>query len=394
VLRVVRPEIGEGLRAALGGRGGALVVAGGAVAVTAFVTAVVFAASLTSLLATPPAFGWPWDVAVLGNAGYGPIVLEEVDATLADRDDVEGWTALGFTSLLAVDGEPVFSMVWTDHDGGGPGPSLATGTLPAGDDEIALGVRTAAERELEVGDTVTVSGLDGEPRTASVTGLVVFPAVGPFQSDRGSPGSGMLVPATMFDAATGEGSPLAMGFLGVDLEDGAAPVDVLAALDADGARIDPDGDGLWLHDGPIRPPEIDDARSIRALPIVVGGLVGVAALIGLAFSMVVSVRSRRRELAILRSVGFTSRQIRWSVRAQTVAAMAAALVVGLPLGVVMGRLTWQAFAGRLGVVPDPTTPLLVLGLTVVGGLALALMAATIPARLAAATRPSVGLRTE
>ena len=51
---------------------------------------------------------------------------------------------------------------------------------------------------------------------------------------------------------------------------------------------------------------------------------------------------RRRELAILRSIGFTGRQIRRSVRTQTVATMIAALVIGVPLGVVVGRVTWRA----------------------------------------------------
>jgi predicted lysophospholipase L1 biosynthesis ABC-type transport system permease subunit len=261
------------------------------------------------------------------------------------------------------------------------------GELPADDDEVALGVRTAADLGVEVGDAVSVGGF-GEELQARVTGLVVFPAVGPFQSDRGSPGSGMLMPGAAVD--------IGAGFLGIEdsAEPGAA-AEVLAALSADVSRIDPDGEGYMVsYDDPVRPPEIEDARSIRALPAVVGGLVALAVVIGLSFSIVVSVRSRRRELAILRSIGFTGRQIRRSVRTQTVATMIAALVIGLPLGVMAGRLTWRAFAGQLGVVPDPSSPLVWLALTILGALALALLAAAIPARMAAATRASTGLRSE
>jgi FtsX-like permease family len=388
VLSVAPPEMGEGVRAALSGRSWVLVVGSGAIAVAVFVTVLVVATSLSALVRTPSAYGWSWDVAVVGNAGYGPLDLDEVAAVLDERDDVDGWTALSFTGDLAVEGRPLFSMVWDDR-GGGDGPTVLEGELPAGDDEVALGRRTAAELGVGVGDSVEVSGF-GQELEATVTGLVVFPAIGPFQSDRGSPGTGMLVPYAMIDFDA--------GFLGVDLDERAgsgAAADVLATLAADFASIDPDGEGYMVRfDRPIRPPEIEDARSIRVLPAVVGGLVALAVLIGLTFSIVVSVRSRRRELAILRSIGFTGRQIRRSVRAQTVATMAAALVLGVPLGLVAGRLTWRAFAGLLGVVPDPSSPLVWLGLTVAGGVVLALAAAAIPARLAAATRPAAGLRAE
>jgi hypothetical protein len=391
VLRVARPEIGEGIRAAVGGRGWPLVVGAGGISVGVFVTIVVFAASLSSLLATPPAYGWPWDVAVLANAGYGPMRLDEVEATLDGRGGADGWTALGFSSSLTVDGEPVFSMMWADG-GSDEALTVAAGDLPADDDEVALGVRTAAERGVEVGDTVTVGGgLAGDTRSAEVTGLVVFPAVGPLGSDRGSPGVGALVTVEMAEDLA---LPIELGFLGIDLDDSSRAAEVLDALAASSAAIDPDGEGLIPYDRPIRPPEIDDARSMRTLPIVVAGLVALAVAVGLWFSIAVSVRSRRRELAILRSVGFTGRQVRWSVRAQTLATMVVGLVIGLPLGVIVGRLTWRAFADRLGVVPDPAVPLLWLGLTVVGALVLALLAAAFPARRAAATRAADGLRSE
>jgi hypothetical protein len=121
--------------------------------------------------------------------------------------------------------------------------------------------------------------------------LAVFPAVGPFQSDRGSPGTRVLVPAAIADVGQ---LPAELGFLGIDLAAWAARHDVLAAVTPNGARIDPDGDGLIEYDEPIRPPEIDDARSIRALPTVVGGLVGLAVVVGLSFSVSPSARSSGR----------------------------------------------------------------------------------------------------
>jgi putative ABC transport system permease protein len=149
----------------------------------------------------------------------------------------------------------------------------------------------------------------------------------------------------------------------------------------------------FRYPDPVRPAEIVNAESMRIVPMIVGGLLVVTAAIGLSVAMVVSVRSRRRELAILRSLGFTGRQVRRSVRVQSVATMAGALLVGVPVGVLIGRLTWRAFAAQLGVIDDPTVSVLWIVATVVGGLGIALLAAAVPARAAARAEPAFILRT-
>ncbi len=64
----------------------------------------------------------------------------------------------------------------------------------------------------------------------------------------------------------------------------------------------------------------------------------------------------------------------------------------MPLGVVTGRLVWRSFARELGVVSDPSTPLATVLVAVAGGMALAVLAAQVPAQLAARTSPAEGLR--
>jgi ABC-type antimicrobial peptide transport system permease subunit len=97
---------------------------------------------------------------------------------------------------------------------------------------------------------------------------------------------------------------------------------------------------------------------------------------------------------VLRALGFTATQLRRSVLVQSLATMLVALVVGVPLGVVAGRVLWQAFAEQLGVAADPSSPLGTLLVTIVGGIGLAILAAQVPARLAARAAPAVGLRGE
>ncbi len=76
------------------------------------------------------------------------------------------------------------------------------------------------------------------------------------------------------------------------------------------------------------------------------------------------------------------------------ATMVAALAVGVPLGVVAGRLLWRSFARQLGVVPDPASPWLPVLIAVAGGILIALVAALPPAQLAPRTMPADALRAE
>jgi ABC-type antimicrobial peptide transport system permease subunit len=181
-------------------------------------------------------------------------------------------------------------------------------------------------------------------------------------------------------------------FIGVDLAPGA---DERAALADLRSSLEPEVNmEAVTYRAPVRPAEIVNARSMRAVPLLVGGLLAGAAFVGLAVAVVVSVRGRRRELAILRALGFTARQVRTSVRVQAVATIAAALAVGVPLGIAVGRVAWRAFALRLGVVTDPSTPGWWIVATVVGSLSLGVAVAFFPARLAARINPATALRTE
>jgi putative ABC transport system permease protein len=357
--------------------------------VSVLLAAVVCGASLAALVSTPRSYGWPWDVALVGNYGYGGLRLDAIETTMRKRHDVERWTALAITNSVAVDGEPVVSMI-----GLGRGSDLhfavAQGRLPVGDHEIALGKKTAAHHGVGVGDKVELRGDGFAPRRATVTGLAVFPALGPFQAERASPGDGMLLPAAMFNPDVLSGL---VTFVGADLADGTERHAALTALRHDY--------GAWGANGyrveytkPVRPAEIVDAGGMWAVPLLVGGLLGVTLMVGLSLAIFVSTRARRRELSILRALGFTGRQLSNSVRVQAVATMLAALAIGVPTGMVTGRLAWRAFASSLAVVEAPSTPSLWILTTVAACLLVAVAAASFPAHVAARTRPALVLRSE
>jgi hypothetical protein len=361
-----RPPVGEGFRAAFGSRRAVLLVASTALTATMFVASAGFASSMTGLLSTPGSYGWPWDVTVLTNAGYGPMDVEAATAALEGRPDLADWATLGFSATETLGGRPVLSII--DMGSSGSAFTLVRGRLPRGAGEIAVGAHTANDAGLHVGDTVDLAGDTVDPHPVTVTGVVVLPALGPFGADRAGPGLGILLPRESV-------RPDELGrlgtFVGVRLAPGTRVDDVVGWLREGMTAWEANHGNTREFVAPVRPPEIINAGSVRSIPELVGILFAVATLTELGIAVALSVRSRRRELATLRALGFTRRQLHRSVGVQAVATMAAALAISIPFGVVLGRVAWRAFADRLGVLTDPSISLLALLAASVGALVIA-----------------------
>ncbi len=107
-----------------------------------------------------------------------------------------------------------------------------------------------------------------------------------------------------------------------------------------------------------------------------------------------SVRRRRHDLAILKTLGFTRGQLATAVAVQASVAAVIGCAIGIPAGIALGRVLWNLFAAEISAVPAPTVPggtVVVIGVL---ALALAILVATIPGRLAARTTTSQLLRAE
>ncbi len=361
-----RPPVGEGFRAAFGSRRAVLLVASTALTATMFVASAGFASSLTGLLSTPASYGWPWDVTVLTNVGYGPMDVDAATAALDGRAGLADWTTLGFSGTETVDGRPVPSIV--DMGSSGSAFTVVRGRLPRGADQIAVGAHTADAGGLHVGDTVDLAGDTIDPHPVTVTGVVVLPALGPFGADRAGPGLGILLPR---ESIRPDQLPRLGTFVGVRLAPGTRADDTVDWLRQGMTTWERNHGNTREFVAPVRPPEIIDAGSVRSIPELVGILFAAATLTELGIAVALSVRSRRRELGTLRALGFTRRQLHRSVGVQAVATMAAALAISIPFGVVLGRVAWRAFADRLGVLTDPSTSLLALLTASLGALVIA-----------------------
>ena len=143
----------------------------------------------------------------------------------------------------------------------------------------------------------------------------------------------------------------------------------------------------------MRSPEIVNVSELRAAPLALGGVLLASLALGLWLAVTLSVRDRRRELAVLRALGFAGRDVRGSVRWQGMTLVAVGIVLGIPLGIIGGRAAWRFFADQLGVIPRTSVPLSWLALRE-GALFTAVLgwfAVALPTRAAARVSPTAEL---
>jgi hypothetical protein len=295
-------------------------------------------------------------------------------------------------------------------------PPVLSGHGLAADNQIVIGAATLAVLHKHVGDTVLVSY--GSPADAPiyipptplvVVGTATFPAVG-FESlvaDHTSMGTGALfsegiMPPAFQRAVTSPGPTLnGPELVFVRLRSGISP----GAGRADMQRIANAADRLFAADphgqqnnvvvlGVQRPAQIVNYRSIGSTPVILAAGLAIGATGALGLTLAASVRRRQRDLALLKALGFTPRQLAAAVAWQAAVAAVIGVVIGIPLGVVIGRQLWTLFAHNLNAVPDPTVPALSVVLVALGTFVFANLVAALPGRGAARTPTALVLRAE
>jgi hypothetical protein len=176
---------------------------------------------------------------------------------------------------------------------------------------------------------------------------------------------------------------------GADLTGDAA--EITAALQQSGCPV---GSCIVPAVADQRPGDIKNYASIRDTPLALAVVLAVLAIGTLAHVLLTGVRRRRRDLALLKTLGFTRRQVLGTVAWEASAFAAVALLIGLPVGVVVGRWAWTVFASTAGVSTTATVPLATVLLAIPATLLAANLIAAAPGWEAARLRPALVLRTE
>ncbi len=391
------PSAMIGVRNALERRSGGATVPvasallGTALAVAALCATGVFGASLSNLTATPRLYGDPFQLNI-SNPGGGlpPVLLASLNHNKAVTGIMKGFavqvsvnkTTVGAAVVTPVKGQVLLSTV--------------SGHVPDGDGQIGLGATTMRQAGAHLGSVVrvTVSSPTGGRRTVPfrVVSQISFPVL----SGLGL-GTGSAFTIAGYENAACPPGPRQPACLRALLS-GPLPGGFLVSFVSG-----PQGQAAINH-------YLDTYQSIAALviaptalvnfgeavnfPLIFGAMLAVFGAATLIHLLVVSVSRRRREIGLLKALGFVNGQVAATVAWQATTVAIVGIVIGVPLGILIGRAMWSAFASNLGFVPVSIVQFWLLAALIAGVLVAVNLLAAVPALAARRFQAGQLLRTQ
>jgi hypothetical protein len=368
-------------------------ILGAVLAVTVLTTTVTFGASLNSLVSHPSLYGWNWNYAMLSSfAGAEDLPSPQISSLLSRDKDIQAWSGVNFTEAR-LDGEP--ATVLAQRPGARVAPPLLSGHGLNAANEIVLGTTTLAQLHKRVGDSVTLTNGISRPTKLLIVGTATMPAFKNMGMGKGALASTSAFPAALLNIQDSQ-IPGPNAIL-IRVRPGVSPTAAYHSLEEVNQEVNAIPAAGGSAGGVItllRPIEIVNFHSMGTTPTIFAASLAIGAIVALGFILGASVRRRRRDLALLKTLGFTQRQLSAAIAWQATMAAVIGVIVGMPLGIASGRELWILFARSIDAVPDPTVPILSLTLIGVGALVFANLVAVIPGRIAARTSTALVLRAE
>lgn len=335
------------------------------------------------------------DGEVLFSSDFGdqraPIDVALVD-TVAAVDGVAtavpyAWTQGGGSTnrVLGADGEPIGTFgpptlfeSWIDDDALNP-YDVVDGHAPEADGELTLNVAAAEDGDLAIGDDVTLVTQHGQEAYE----LVGITQVRGEDSLAGSVSVGL----TLAEAQRLAGLEGQVQQILVDAEDGVSQEEVTARI----AEVLPDGVEVITGEQATEELSSDVSSGFSFVTTILSVFGGLALLVGIfvisnTFSILVA--QRTRELALLRAVGASRRQVLGSVLLEASIIGVVAAVLGLAAGVGLAALAFGAFdlPGSLVLQTDTVVSAVLIGVVIT------VLAAIVPAVRATRVPPLAALR--
>jgi len=350
-------------------------LAGMVVGVAGVTGALTFAGGVTEATDGYGAFGQTYEMATffgLNGEDFTP-AAELLSTVTADPD---GQGVIDARTDIADVEDQALSLYSYDVQGRHDTVVIA-GRMPESAGEIALAPPSAEALDVGVGDEVDMSGTAGA-MTARVTGLALLPA-GPHN---GYAVGGWL--STEGYKAMFDGFKFHFGL--ADLVDGASPQVVADRLQEK---------GITMQVGPlIPPPERSELRQVRGLPVLLAGFLALLAVGAVGHALASTVRRRGHDLAILRALGMSTGAVRAVILTQGAVIGTVGFVVGVPVGIAIGRRLWTLVAEQTPVAAVQAGPWLLVGLASSGALLAALLLALGPSGRATKLLLGPALRSE
>jgi putative ABC transport system permease protein len=329
------------------------------------------------------------------NSGDTPLTQATVDriAALPGTGTVRG-TVTGFAGLSDPNGDLIGSAGNTEGSNWAPDSAgqdtnypMVQGTGPVDSHQIAIDQKTAAKNGFTVGDTVRMA-VNGPVMQMTVTGIFTT-------TDPQVKAGGSLV---LFDTATAQGLYLKAGQFD-SIQATAKPGTSQDQLLAEVQPVVPHGSNIKTETGTQL--SADQAAAIQSamsgMKTALLAFAGIALFVGIflisnTFTMLIA--QRTRELALMRAIGASRRQVTNSVLLEAlfvgVSASLAGLVAGIGLGAllqkVLGSMGGATLSGSL--VVSPTT----IVSTLLTGIVVTVLAALLPGIRASRVAPVAAMR--
>ena len=393
-----------GVRAALGpasGREAAPVrsaLLGSVIAVVVVAASITFGSSLSFLVSRPALYGWNWDYALLAGFSAAENLPAAETASLLSHDPVVAhWTGVYFEHMK-LDGQGI--PVLASSPNAPVGPPLLSGHGLQAASQAVLGPATLAQLHKQVGDTVVADTGHGPPVRLTIVGTATLPTIGSSGDPSLQMGTGAIVATALFpaQALNPQGTPVPGPMaVFITIRPGVTPAAARRSLGQVTAALNRPSDPNAPVSGVVsalRPAEIANYRTARSTPAALAAVLAAAAISALGLTLIASVRRRRREFALLKTLGFTQRQLAATVAWQSSVPAIIGVIFGLPLGIAIGRWLWTLFARGISAIPDPNVPVLYMAAVALGAIVFANLAAVFPGRIAARTPTALLLRAE
>jgi putative ABC transport system permease protein len=327
------------------------------------------------------------------SAGDRPTVPAGLLAALRDLPEVEAASG-GITDaarLIDKNGKPIATReeaIGVSVDAGEPRFNplrLTGGRWPAGSQEIAIDAGTAAEYDFAVGETIRVAGR-GPLRRFTVTGIAEFTTLDSL--------GGLTL--ALFDP------PTAQAFFGkagrydeilVAAKDGVSPEELVRAI----RPILPAGAEVATGEAEVRSQAKGTNEDIALVQKILLAFAGLALFVGafVIFNTIsTTVAQRTRELATVRTLGGSRRQVLGSVMLESLVVGAVGSAIGLVLGPALARSLTALFVAagvdlpEIGAVMATRTVVV----SLVAGVVITLAAGLFPALRATSVPPIAAVR--
>jgi putative ABC transport system permease protein len=281
-------------------------------------------------------------------------------------------------------GAPVLGGIWLDDAALNPF-AIDEGRAPTADDEVVLDRHSAETGDLDVGDTVSVLTQAGTVE-AELVGITTF-------GGNDSPGGAsfaLFVPEAAERYLT---EPGRVDAIRVAADDGVSQADLVASIE----RVVPPGTEVLTGEAITRETQADIRADMGFLTVFLMAFALIALFVGsfiIYNSFSILVAQRTREMALMRAIGASRRQVMSSVLLEALAVGLVASLAGLAAGVGIA-VGLKALLDSMGlafpsgsIVLGPSTVVI----SVVAGLGVSVVSAVLPARRASRIAPVAAMR--